>query len=173
MGEYRPVRYKRLGQQDYAYKIWNEKNDKTGKWIQRSQYLGVAVDKERGIYEKRNEIKRAQKLADLKEQRILDYGDSYFMSEFLKQDPILPVLKEAFGKYTDTLLSLVLFKLQGGSAMRHGEVGYEGNAANIIFPDASMTTQSISNFLSILGQEKLQQSFFKAYLTRLSAKNQA
>ena len=47
------VRYKKFGQQEYAYKIWNEKDAKTGKWIQRSKYLGVVVDKEKGIYEKR------------------------------------------------------------------------------------------------------------------------
>jgi len=162
-----PVRYKLFGQQEYAYKIWNEKDNKTGKWIQRSQYLGAVVDKEKGIYEKRNEIKYAQKLADLKEQRILDYGDSYFMNEFLKNDSIFFILKEVFGKYTDTLLSLALFKLHGGSAMRHAEIWYEGNAANILFPNASMSTQSISNFLSIIGREKLQQSFFKAYLTSI------
>ena len=164
---YVAVRYKKFGQQEYAYKIWNEKDTKTGKWIQRSKYLGVVVDKEKGIYEKRNEIKRAQKLADLKEQRILDYGDSYFMNEFLKNDPIFPILREVFGKYTDTFLSLVLFKLQGGSAMRQAEIWYEGNAANIIFPDASMSTQSISDFLSAIGREKIQQSFFKAYLTSI------
>ena len=164
------VRYKKFGQQEYAYKIWNEKDTQTGKWIQRSQYLGVAVDKEKGIYEKRNEVKRAQRLADLREQRILDYGDSYFMNDFLKKDPIFHILKEVFGKYTDTLLSLVLFKLQGGSAMRHAEIWYEGNAANIIFPDASMSTQSISDFLSAIGREKLQQSFFKAYLTSIFGK---
>ena len=162
-----PVRYKKFGNQEYAYKIWNEKNSETGKWKQRSQYLGVVVDKENAIFEKRNEIKQTQKQKIQKEQCIIDYGDSYYMSEFLKNDAIFPVLKKVFGKYTDTLLSLVLFKLQGGSTMRHAEIWYEGNAANMVFPRAAMSTQSISDFLNVIGKEKLQQSFFKAYLTSI------
>jgi transposase len=158
------IRYKTFGKQEYAYKIWNEKSVETGKWSQRSKYLGVVVDKEKGIYERRNEIKRAAKEADLKEQRILDYGDSYFMNEFLKKDVLYPILKQIFGKHTDTLLSLVLFKLQGGSAMRHAELWYDGNAANILFPNAAISTQSISKFLDVIGNEKLHQSFFAAYL---------
>jgi len=133
----------------------------SGKWVQRSQYLGVVVDKEKGIYEKRNETKRSRRE---KEQYILDYGDSYYVSESLKKDAILPILKDVFGKHTDTLLSLVLFKLQGGGAMRNAEIWYEGNAANMIFPEAAMSTQSISNFLNTMGKEKLQRSFFQLYL---------
>ena len=159
-----PVRYKKFGNQEYAYKIWNEKNLKTGKWIQHSKYLGVVIDKENAIYEKVSESKQETKRTRLIERCILDYGDCYFVSEFLKNDTILPVLKSVFGKYSDTLLSLVLYKLHGGSAMRHAEVWYEGNAANIIFPNADMNTQSISDFLLVIGSEKLQQSFFIAYL---------
>jgi transposase len=161
------VRYKIFGKQEYAYKIWNEKDHKTGKWKQRSQYLGVVIDKENGIYEKRNNAKYAAKIAELNEQSILDYGDCYFMNEFLKNEPLLPLLQNTFGKYTDTLLSLVLYKLQGGSAMRHAELWYEGNAAKMIFQNASMSTQSISDFLNIIGKEKLQQSFFKSYITNI------
>ena len=40
-----PIRYKIFGQQEYAYRIWNEKISKTGQWIQHSEYLGVVVDK--------------------------------------------------------------------------------------------------------------------------------
>ena len=159
------VRYKKFGKQEYAYEIWNEKNPNTNKWIQRSKYLGVVVDKENKIYEKRNEIKREAKNAEQKEQGILDYGDSYFINEFLKNEPLLPVLRNVFGKHTDTLLSLVLFKLHGGSTMRHAEIWYEGNAAKMIFPNAAMSTQSISDFLSFIGKEKLQQSFFKGYIS--------
>ena len=62
------IRYKTFGKQEYAYEIWNEKNTETGKWAQRSKYLGVVVDKEKGIYEKRSEAKRATREAALKEQ---------------------------------------------------------------------------------------------------------
>ncbi|MCL2475259.1 MAG: transposase, partial [Chloroflexi bacterium] len=152
-----PVRYKTFGQQEYAYKIWNEKDPLSGKWKQQSLYLGVVVDKDRGIYEKRRML-----IPD--EEYILDYGDCYYLSQFLQQETFLSVLKDVFGEYTDTLLSLVLFKLQGGSSMRHAQLWYQGNAANIIFKEASLSTQSVSNFLNTIGAEKLQRLFFKTYL---------
>ena len=37
----------------------------------------------------------------------------------------------------------------------------------MIFPNAAMSTQSLSNFLGVIGREKLQQSFFKEYLTSI------
>ena len=158
------VRYKTFGNKKYAYEIWNEKDKETGKWRQRSKYLGVVVDEAEGRYEKRNKIKQAKRLAEQKERKILDYGDVYFFNEFLRNDPIHAVLRTVFGDDTDTLLSLVLYKLQGGGAMRHGEVWYDGNAANILFPNAAMTSQSINDFLNVIGKEKLQREFFQAYI---------
>ena len=64
------VRYKVFGRQEYAYRIWNEKNPETKKWKQRSEYLGVVVDKARGIYEKRNKIKQLAREAEAARQPI-------------------------------------------------------------------------------------------------------
>jgi hypothetical protein len=158
------IRYKKFGKQEYAYEIWNEKNSETGKWSQRSKYLGVVIDKEKGEYEKRNKIKHEQKKKEQKEQQILDYGDSYFFNEFVRNDALLPILRNVFGEHTDTLLSLVLYKMQGGQAMRNAEIWYDGNAANMLFPYAVMTSQGISNFLNVIGKESLQRAFFKAYI---------
>jgi transposase len=164
IGDDMAVRYKKFGNQEYAYEIWNEKIEETGRWKQRSRYLGVVVDKEKGVYEKRNEVKRLSRRSEQKEREILDYGDSYFFNEFLKKDEIYPILRSIFGNHMDTLLSLVLYKLQGGCAMRNAEVWYDGNAASILFPDAAMTSQNISDFLNILGNDKLQRGFFQEYI---------
>ena len=115
------IRYKRFGNQEYAYEIWNEKDNTTKKRKQRSKYIGVVIDKEKGEYEKLNKTKQTARRTEQKEQEILDYGDSYFFNEFLRKDTILPILRAVFSEYTDRLLSLVLYKLQGGSAMRQAE----------------------------------------------------
>ena len=100
------IRYKKFGNQEYAYEIWNEKKTEIKKWVQHSKYLGVVIDKEKGIYKKRNEIKQQSKKTEQKEQCILDYGDCYYFYEFLKNDEILPVLQSIFGKYLDTLSNI-------------------------------------------------------------------
>ena len=158
------VRYKKFGKQKYAYEIWNEKDTNTGKWKQRSKYLGVVVDEKNGIYEKRNKIKQEQREKEQKEQQILDYGDAYFFNEFINKDNFFVVLKNIFGENTDTLISLLLYKLTGGQALYNAEIWHDGNAANILFPNAKMTSQQLSEFLNVIGKERLQREFFKAYI---------
>jgi len=158
-----PVRYKKFGQQEYAYEIWNEKDPVSGKWIQRSRYLGVVIDKEKAVY-----AKRLQDKSD--EQYILDYGDCYYFREFLIKENLLPLLKTVFTTHADTIWSLALFKLQGGSAMRHAQTWYEGSAARLLFPQATVSTQSISSLLDMMGKEKLQRRFFQTYLQDMCPK---
>ena len=148
-------------------RISNEKIKETGQWTQRSEYLGVVVDKENEVFEKRNERKRAEKIAEQKEQGILDYGDCYFFDKFLKTDALLSVMQSVFGKHLDTLLCLLLYKLHGGSAMCHVETWYDGNVAKILYSNAAVGTQRISDFLSAIGKEKLQRAFFKNYLASI------
>lgn len=152
------IRYKRFGKQDYAYKIWNEKNPETGKWVQRSQYLGVVIDKENGIYERRRMSKR------LTEREILDYGDSYLLHEVIVQLSIWGVLKEIFGDLFDTLMTLVFHRIVGGQAMRYAENWYDGNYINKLFPNADVTSQNISRVLERLGNESINRKFFAAYI---------
>ena len=152
------VRYKRFGKQDYAYRIWNEKNPETGQWIQRSQYLGVVVDKEKGVYEKRRHRNEKQ------EQYILDYGDSYCLNSIIEQLPIFGVLKSVFGNLFDTLMALVFHRVTGGLAMRYAENWYDGNYVSRLFPNANITSQNISKFLSFLGEESIQRAFFAEYI---------
>jgi hypothetical protein len=147
------VRYKKFGRQEYAYKIWNEKNPETGKWVQRSQYLGVVVDKENGVYEKRRQTNNKR------ERCILDYGDSYFLNAIVEELPIFAELKVVFGKAFDTLMALVFYRIIGGSAMVYAEDWYDGNYVNQLFPDADVTSQNISRLLAYMGDETVQRAF--------------
>jgi transposase len=158
------VRYKKFGKQDYAYEIWNEKNPDTKKWVQRSRYLGVVVDKENKVYEKRNKTGRSRKQNEKQELCILDYGDSFLFNSIFEQHPIFGVLKAVFGHYFDTLMALVFHRMSGGFAMYHAENWYEGNYANKLFPNANISSQSISAFLAYLGEEHVHRAFFTEYI---------
>jgi len=158
------VRYKKFGRQEYAYRIWNEKNPQTKKWVQRSEYLGVVVDKENGKYEKRNKVKQLAKEAEAARQPILDYGDSYFINSVTEQLPIVGVLRTVFGCFFDTLMALVFHRITGGQAMRHARDWYNGNFVSKLFADADMTSQGISRFLTYMGDENLKRDFFEKYI---------
>ena len=158
------VRYKKFGKQDYAYRIWNEKDSKTGKWIQKSEYLGVVEDKENKVYIKKNIINKQNQAQTHKENAILDYGDTYFLCKLLKKDALYPILQDILKDNIDTLVSLMFYRMQGGLAMRYAQNWYDGNIACKFFPKAKVTTQSISEFMKYLGEEKLQQKFFRKYI---------
>lgn len=159
------VRYKKFGKQEYAYRIWNEKDPETKKWRQRSLYLGVVIDKEKGIYEKRNQVKRQVELAELqREGAVLDYGDSFFIHDIIANLPIVGILKKSFGDLFDTLMALVFHRITGGSAMRHAEYWYHGNYVSKLFPNAKMSSQDISRFLEKLGKDSVQKDFLEKYI---------
>lgn len=158
------VRYKIFGKQEYAYRIWNEKNPETKKWVQHSEYLGVVVDKEKGIYEKRNKVKQLAREAEAARQPVLDYGDSYFINGIIEKLPIVSVLKNVFGNFFDTLMALVFHRITFGQAMRYAEDWYNGNFISRLFADADMSSQNISRFLAYLGEESVQRAFFAAYI---------
>lgn len=158
------IRFKLRGKKEYAYEIWNEKNTTTGKWHQKSKYLGVVEDKENKVFVKPNDIKKQQRDLEKNELAILDYGDTYLLNELINKNDILPVFRDIFKDNLDTLLSLIFYRIEGGLAMRHVENWYNGNIASKLFPQAKITTQNISEFLKYLGDEKLQRDFFKKYI---------
>jgi hypothetical protein len=158
------VRYKKFGRQEYAYEIWNEKNPESLKWIQRSKYLGVVVDKENGVYEKRREKKAFQEQTAKQEKQILDYGDSYLLNAIIERLPVFSVLKTVFNTAFDTLMALIFHRITGGQAMRYADDWYNGNYVNQLFPDADVTSQNISKFLAYMGNEGVQRAFFTAYI---------
>ena len=147
------VRYKVFGKQEYAYRIWNEKNLETKKWVQHSEYLGVVVDKEKGIYEKRNKVKQLAREAAAARQPVLDYGDSYFINGIIEKLPIFSVLKIVFGNFFDTLMALVFHRITFGQAMCYAEDWYNGNFVSRLFPGADMSSQNISRFYRILAKK--------------------
>ena len=152
------VRYKKFGKQEYAYRIWNEKNTTTGKWRQRSEYLGVVVDKENRIFEKR------RKNAEKKENQILEYGDSYYLNAIIEQLPVVALLGTVFKELFDTVMALVFHRIIVSGAMYNARDWYDGNYVSKLFPNANMTSQNISKILSYLGEESVQRAFFDGYI---------
>jgi transposase len=55
--------------------------------------------------------------------------------------------------------------------MRYAENWFEGNYARILFKKADISSQRVSDFLKILGDERLQRDFFTAYLSLLTNKS--
>ncbi len=145
------IRYKKFGNQEYAYEVTSFWDAEKKKPRQKTKYLGVVVDKEKGIIEKRNK-QRNEKL-------ILDFGDVYFLNQFVK--------KELFD--SEKLLTLIFYQLCCPSAMRYAKVWYEGNIVRELF-DVDISSQRISEFLEEIGDEEYQRGFFHKYLNKIAPK---
>ena len=159
------IRYKIFGKQEYAYQIKSYWDSKTQKPKQKTLYLGVVVDKSKKIFEKRLSIAKQEKL-------ILDFGDSYFIKEFFEKVKFSKLIEEVFGDKKNFFLSLINYRLCYPSAMRFSKIWFEGNYAKICYPTVDLSSQRISDFLKILGDEDLQRKFFKQYIPGYSESNE-
>jgi hypothetical protein len=143
--------------------------------------LGLVVDKEKGIFRSRErglfhytlesgfsglpEGYVREPRADEKEKLILDFGDSFFLWEYMKAQTFLPALRAVLPEQSDTLFSLLFFRmLTDKKACCHAETWYQGNYVSLLFPQARIRSQRISEFLAAVGAEDVQRSFFSEYL---------
>lgn len=159
------IRYKTFGKQEYAYQINSYWDSKTQKPKQKTAYLGVVVDKSKKIFEKRLSLPKQEKL-------ILDFGDSYFIKEFFEKVKFSKLIEGVFGDKGDFLLSLINYRLCYPSAMRFSKTWFEGNYAKICYPSVDLSSQRISDFLKLLGDENLQRKFFKQYIPSCAESNE-
>lgn len=158
------VRYKTFGKKEYAYEIeayWDKKKQRP---YQKSRYLGVVVNKQKKLFER--------KITRKPEKIILDFGDTYLLHKFLDDSKIKAILSRVFADKKEALLAMLSYRICYGSAMRYAHSWFEGNYARILYPQAAITSQRISEFLEYVGDERLQREFFSDYIMSFCHKKQ-
>ncbi len=123
------IRYKKIGNKEYAYEItayWDKEQKKSR---QHPKYLGVVIDKEAKIFKKK-EKKQIET-----EKLILDFGDTFILNEFMKKTNIRDLFFKVFGDRTEYLLALIYFRLCYPSAMMYARTWYQGSYARFISKD--------------------------------------
>jgi len=151
------VRYKKFGNQEYAYEVKATWDSRKKRPVQKTKYLGIVKDKEKKIFEKRTMPP---------EKCILDFGDSYVTYNYLEGTGFVPLLEKIFGDKSDSLLALLSYKLCYGSAMVYAARWLEGNYASLKFKNANIASQRISELFRHIGEESLQRKFFREYLSK-------
>jgi len=148
----------------------------SGKKINDVTWLGRVVDKQSGIYRNRERgtfrYSFESGVVDIHpakpEKLILDFGDSYFLNKMLTKLNFMSLIEFAFGSLSDTLLSLIFYKSLMGGASCYAQAWWEGSYARMLFPNANLASQRISEMLTEFGDEWLQRAFFKEYLQYIS-----
>jgi hypothetical protein len=142
--------------------------------------LGRVVDKDAGVFQSRERglfcytledgycdlpDAYSEKLGPAKEERlILDFGDSFFLSQYLERQAFKDAFHEILPDWADSLLSLVFYRiLTDKKAYCYAEEWWQGNYASLLFPKARLASQRVSELLAAVGGEDAQRGFFRQY----------
>jgi Transposase len=144
--------------------------------------LGRVLDKERGIYQNRERgvftyddttgkygtppssyVPPAIKRKNAKEKLILDFGDAFFLDSYMKRIGFGDVVDAIGYGNPDTTKAMLLYYLLSFTANCYAETWYSGSYARELYPKANLSSQRVSEFLSVIGEEPNQRAFFKEY----------
>ena len=109
---------------------------------------------------------------DAKERLILDFGDSYFLDAFIRKNGLEPCIKALGYGNPDTLNAMVQYYVLCNLANCHACDWWDGNYARILYPDANLSSQRISDMLGYIGDEGAYRDFFKEYTKLLARKEE-
>ena len=150
------IEYKKIKNKTYAYEITSHWDAEKKQSRSVSKYLGPADPNTK-------EILTFMKKNNGKEKLILDFGDGYYLYEWIKSSEYYDLLNShVFEKYPD-IFPLIIYRLCTQSAMYNCESWYDGNVIRYLFKNTDLSSQRISEMLSCLGDELLQRSFFIEY----------
>ena len=146
--------------------------------------LGRVIDKESGVFQSRERGTFRYTLEDgfcdlpdaysqrqeaaKAERLILDFGDSFFLSQYFEKQAFRDAFYQVLPEKSDTLLSLVFYRiLTDKKANCYADAWWQGNYASLLFPKAKLVSQRISEFLADVGGEDVQRRFFQEYFRLL------
>ena len=161
---------------EYAYIYTPHKIN--GKKDNSPVYLGRVIDKDRGIFQSRargtfsysidngygDVVTEANGTLHINERLILDFGDAYCLYETLKKHNLFDMISNIVPGKEDTMMSVLGFKLLASASNRYAEDWWEGSYARILFPNAKLRSQRLSEFYEQLGDEAVNRRFFQNYL---------
>ena len=149
-----------------------------GKVIDREK--GIYKNRERGVYEYSLEGGYAEKASDWEEtavkeedeKLILDFGDAYVIDEYMRKLPFYGAYRLVMPTYEDTMFSLLYYRiLTEKKAYCYAETWWLGSYVRMLYPEAKLQSQRVSEFLAKLGEEGRQRRFFSEYLAALYGNN--
>lgn len=147
-------------------------------------YLGRVLDKDKGIYKSRERgiftfdpdtgefgsvpeefIPTEPSDRRKKKKHVsVDFGDAFFMNDYLHASGMMQIVDTIEYGNRDTLHAMLLFYMLSGLANCDAIHWYEGNIVSLLYPDANLTSQRLSDFLASIGTPEKQMAFQKAYI---------
>jgi len=139
-------------------------------------YLGRLIDREKSIYRNRERGTFVYNIEDkvieatqpiIKENLILDFGDSYILDELLTRTGFKDIMTSVFRFDKDTVMSMLFYRVLCGGASRYAQTYWEGSYTRLLYPKALVESQRVSEFYQRIGDESYHREFFKAYIAHI------
>lgn len=164
--------------------LYESFRDKGKVRTRRVENLGRVIDKENNIFCQKGSIYQyvlgegrrdvppsalpSEPVVPETEKLILDFGDAWFLQEYLSGQPFYDSIRNTLPNESDTLLALIFYRLlTNKGAACHARIWYEGNYSYLAFPRADLTGQNISRVLKEIGREEIQRRFFEGYMSSI------
>jgi transposase len=154
------IRYITRNEKTYAYEVTALWDKELKQSRSKTVYLG-RVDPET------KNISKLTKKNPEQEKLILDFGDGYFLLEYIKNFEFSNIFIDKIFKKIPAILPLMIYRLCNQSAMYNCENWLDGNVLNLLCKNGELSSQRISDMLKILGDEQTQRDFFTDYLQLL------
>lgn len=154
-----------------------------GQVMTEQTHLGRVLDEKRGIYRNRERgiftydpatntygkppasfMPPQLKRKGSRENLILDFGDTFFLSEYVRQKGLGPAIDALSYGNPDTLYAMIHYYILCNMANCHAQTWYEGSFVRELYPGANLSSQRISDLLASIGDEWSQREFFREYL---------
>lgn len=120
-----------------------------------------------------NEIITVIKKPKGSESSIVDFGDGYFLYEWIKKSEYYSLFQKHFFDKFPGLFPLIIYRLCTQSAMYNCESWCGGNVIHCFFKNIDLSSQRISDMLAYLGDESMQRLFFIDYLKLVGGSNKS
>ncbi|MDR2199505.1 MAG: transposase, partial [Deltaproteobacteria bacterium] len=171
----------------YAEVRSTERREKGETPKSKPMYLGKVIDIEKGIFQNRKlgifkydldsgydtaGVKDQYTRQRLKEEKaILDFGSSHMLHEYYKQIVFLDLFRDTLPKYSDSLMAMIFYYIEMSESNSEAIRWFRGSIANLLFPEARLQSQHISELLSKLGDDAVVRDFFSEYLKKYISPN--
>lgn len=160
------IRYKTRNNKQYAYEITSHWDAEKKQSRSISKYLGP-VDPDT------NKVAMFVKKTSSREKLILDFGDGYFLYEWIKISEYYTLFNQHIFEKIPGLFPLIIYRLCTQLAMYNCENWVAGNVISYLFKHVDLSSQRISEMMSYLGEESLQRLFFIDYMKLVGGSDKA
>jgi hypothetical protein len=99
----------------------------------------------------------------------LDFGDIWMIDQVIQQIGLDKILNSILPEHSDTLKSVIGYRLLCKGTNLLAKYWYEGSYASVLYPKANLNSPRLSEFDKLIGLESVYRDFFQQYINLINS----